>query len=163
VEERRPPGFEQSVELFRDYRLADGLPIHAELARGHEEELADTMRNWFASVRTEVPFDDVQRVVARRDALRAEVLEFMERWPILLLPVSLSPAWRLGSADFHQRFHDMAPCWAITLLGLPSLAVTCGRSEDGLPVAVQVVGRPFADHEVVAVGAALQEASRLDH
>lgn len=155
VEEHRPPGLEQAIDLFRAYRLADALPVHAELARGREDELADTMRNWFERVRPAVPFGELQSVAARRDTVRAQVLEFMERWPIMLLPVSLAPAWRIGSADFAQRFHDMAPCWAITLLGLPSLAITCGRTEDGLPAAVQIVGRPFSDHEVIAVGVAL--------
>jgi amidase len=158
VEERRPPGLEEAVETFRAYRLGDGLPVHAALARGHEAELAETMRSWFATVRTAMTVEEYQAVAARRDAIRARVLEFMERRPILLLPVSLTPPWRVGSADFAERFQTMAPCWSITLLGLPSLVVTCGRTEDALPAAVQVVARPFRDHEAVAVGAALEEA-----
>jgi Asp-tRNA(Asn)/Glu-tRNA(Gln) amidotransferase A subunit family amidase len=60
-----------------------------------------------------------------------------------------------------RDFANMAPCWAITLLGLPSLALPYGKTQDGLPVSVQIIGRPFADHEVVAV-AKLLEQERLE-
>lgn len=158
VQQERPPGLEEAAEIFGAYRLAEGLPVHAELARGREEELAETMRSWFAALdsRPVVTAGEIQAIAAKRDALRARVLSYMERWPILLLPVSLGPPWRLGSTDFSQRFHNLAPCWAVTLLGLPSLSIPCGRTEEGLPASVQVVGRPFADHEVVAVAAALE-------
>jgi amidase len=51
----------------------------------------------------------------------------------------------------------MAPCWAITLLGLPSLALPFGTTDDGLPVSIQIVGRPFADHQVAAVASVLEQ------
>jgi Asp-tRNA(Asn)/Glu-tRNA(Gln) amidotransferase A subunit family amidase len=158
VQQGRPPGLEEAAELFGAYRLAEGLPVHAELARGRADDLAETMRSWFAALdsRPVVTVGEIQAIALRRDALRARVLSFMERWPILLLPVSLGPPWRLGSTDFSQRFHNLAPCWAVTLLGLPSLSIPCGRTDEGLPASVQVVGRPFADHEVVAVAAALE-------
>jgi Asp-tRNA(Asn)/Glu-tRNA(Gln) amidotransferase A subunit family amidase len=158
VEQARPSGLDQAAAVFQAYRLADGLPVHAELARGREDELAETMSSWFAALGTRPPtmVTEYQAIAARRDAIRARVLEFMERRPILLLPVSLEPPWRLGSADFGQRFRNMTPCWAITLLGFPSLSIPCGRTEEGLPASIQVVGRPFADHEVVAVATALE-------
>ncbi|MEZ5098843.1 MAG: amidase [Thermoleophilia bacterium] len=160
VEQERPPGLETAVEIFRAYRYADGLPVHAALARGREDELASTMRNWFATVTPDPTVAEYQAHAAARDALRARVLAFMETFPILLLPVSLGPAPRLGADDFGARFHNMAPCWAITLLGLPALTVTCGVDDDGHPVAVQVVARPWRDHEALAVGALLEEVAR---
>ena len=157
VEKRRPPGLEDAAGTFREYRLADGLPIHAALARGNEDRLGEAMRNWFASVAVDTTVTEYQRIASRRDAIRTQVLEFMEDWPILLLPVSLLPPWPVGSADFDARFANMAPCWAITVLGLPSLALPYGETRDGLPVSVQVVGRPFADHEVGAVARLLEQ------
>jgi Asp-tRNA(Asn)/Glu-tRNA(Gln) amidotransferase A subunit family amidase len=157
VERRHPPGLEQAAATFREYRFAEGLPIHAVLARGHEDQLGETMRSWFASASADTTLYAFQRIAARRDAIRARVLEFMELWPILLLPVSLGPPWPVGSADFDARFSTMAPCWAITLLGLPSLALPFGTTDDGLPVSIQVVGRPFADHQVAAVASVLEQ------
>jgi len=54
------------------------------------------------------------------------------------------------------RFGILAPCRAVTLLGLPAVAVCCGISIDGLPLAVQVVARPFAEREALAVALQLE-------
>ena len=50
--------------------------------------------------------------------------------------------------------------WSLT--GWPALSLPWGRSPEGLPLAVQVVGRMFEDHVVVAAAAAL-EADRSAH
>lgn len=48
-----------------------------------------------------------------------------------------------------------------SLAGLPALSVPAGFSEEGLPLAVQLVGRRRDDAAVLAAGAALQAALRL--
>jgi aspartyl-tRNA(Asn)/glutamyl-tRNA(Gln) amidotransferase subunit A len=45
------------------------------------------------------------------------------------------------------------------LLGLPSLQVPCGFSEAGLPLGVQIMGRPFAEQTVLRVGRAYEHAA----
>jgi Asp-tRNA(Asn)/Glu-tRNA(Gln) amidotransferase A subunit family amidase len=51
----------------------------------------------------------------------------------------------------------LAPSRVISLFGLPGLSVPFGRSADGWPIGVQVVGRPFREDEVLAVARALME------
>ena len=46
-----------------------------------------------------------------------------------------------------------------SLTGLPSLNVPCGFDPDGLPVGMQIIGRPFAEAELFRVGAAYQQAT----
>jgi aspartyl-tRNA(Asn)/glutamyl-tRNA(Gln) amidotransferase subunit A len=46
-----------------------------------------------------------------------------------------------------------------SLTGLPSLAVPCGFDDDGLPVGMQVIGRPFDEARLFRVGAAFQRAT----
>lgn len=43
------------------------------------------------------------------------------------------------------------------LIGLPALSVPCGISRDGLPLGLQLVGRPFAEADVLAAGHAFQQ------
>jgi len=45
------------------------------------------------------------------------------------------------------------------LAGLPGLAVPCGFSTKGLPIAVQLVGRPFEESTLIALGRAYQEVT----
>ncbi len=46
-----------------------------------------------------------------------------------------------------------------SLTGLPSLAVPCGFDPDGLPIGMQLVGRPFDEATLFRVGAAFQSAT----
>jgi Asp-tRNA(Asn)/Glu-tRNA(Gln) amidotransferase A subunit family amidase len=86
----------------------------------------------------------------------------MRQWPILLMPVASVPAFPPGKAEFRVDGQVLGGaqmescCRAVTLLGAPAAVVRCGSSREGLPVGVQVVGRPFHDAETVAVAAALE-------
>ena len=44
----------------------------------------------------------------------------------------------------------------ITATGAPALSIPCGFSADGLPVGMQVIGRPGADRDLLAVGLRLE-------
>ena len=47
----------------------------------------------------------------------------------------------------------------INYLGLPSLAIPCGFTGKGLPVGMQLIGKPFAEAMLLRIGAAFQRAS----
>jgi Asp-tRNA(Asn)/Glu-tRNA(Gln) amidotransferase A subunit family amidase len=49
-------------------------------------------------------------------------------------------------------------CRAWTLLGVPAVAVPAGRGAHGLPIGVQLVGRPGSDHALIALAGHLQQA-----
>ena len=163
VVNQRPPGLERGEGIYAAFRAADGLPDHAALAAGREEQLSDTVRDWLAGGST-ATVAEYRRSAAARDELRAEVLEFMESRPILLLPVASIPAFAPGPRSFRVEGVDipwisiLACCRVVSLLGLPAAVVRFGTSDEGLPACVQVVGRPFCEHEVVAVAAALEAA-----
>jgi aspartyl-tRNA(Asn)/glutamyl-tRNA(Gln) amidotransferase subunit A len=48
---------------------------------------------------------------------------------------------------------------AINYLGLPALSLPVGFSADGLPIAVQLVGKPFDEATVLRMGHAFQTAT----
>ena len=49
----------------------------------------------------------------------------------------------------------------VNFLGAPSLVVPAGHSESGLPIGLQLIGRPFGDETLMALGRAFQAAT--DH
>ena len=153
--EQAPPGLEECESIYARHRAADGLDLHRDQVVGREELLTSTMRTWFDKV-IDASVGDVLAIATERDRVRASVLSFMETTPILVLPVANRDAFTVGAADFDERFRALTPSRAVSLLGLPSCAVPVSTSAAGMPLAVQVVGRPFHDHEVAAVAMALE-------
>jgi Asp-tRNA(Asn)/Glu-tRNA(Gln) amidotransferase A subunit family amidase len=163
----RPPGLDSAEALARAFRSADGMPDHWALARGREELLTGYVREWFAGMR-QASVEEYRRLAAARDDLRVQVLEFMQDWSILLLPVASVPAFRTPLQDSYvvegvdiPRQQLITCCRVISLLGLPAVIVPFGTSDEGLPLSVQIVGRPFAEPTILAVAAALQAAFGL--
>jgi aspartyl-tRNA(Asn)/glutamyl-tRNA(Gln) amidotransferase subunit A len=60
-------------------------------------------------------------------------------------------ARKLGDLTRHTRW--------VNYLGVPAITVPCGRDERGLPVGLQLVGRPFAEGTVLALAHAYQQVS----
>ncbi len=48
---------------------------------------------------------------------------------------------------------------AINVLGLPALSIPCGITDEHMPIGLQIVGKPFAEAEILRIGAALEDAT----
>lgn len=101
---------------------------------------------------------------AERDTMRTGFLRRMEQCPVLLLPACGIPAFR-----HHERrwpapeksiglFESMMPSVAFNLLGLPGIVIPYGMSEDGLPVGIQLVGRPWDEELLLEIAVRLEAA-----
>ena len=107
---------------------------------------------------------DVVLNLAARDKMRSALLREMEAFPVLLMPVC-------GVAAFEHRqrryatpekeiglFEAMMPSTVFNLLGLPGMVVPFGMDEHGMPVGVQLVGRPYDEELLLEVAIRLEEA-----
>jgi Asp-tRNA(Asn)/Glu-tRNA(Gln) amidotransferase A subunit family amidase len=70
----------------------------------------------------------------------------------------LVPAARGEAPEGLDSTGDPLFCRAWTLLGVPAIAVPAGRGAHGLPVGVQLVGRPGSDRALIALAGQLQQA-----
>ena len=107
---------------------------------------------------------DAQRV--RAPLLREFVAECFSQVDALVLPVmpTTTPTLektRFGGSGTQPRL--VAQMTGLTrwvnYLGLPALSLPCGFDRDGLPVGVQIVGRPYSEALLVAIGAAYQRVT----
>jgi len=55
----------------------------------------------------------------------------------------------------------LAPTFVLSLTGLPVASVPCGLDPDGLPVGLQIVGKPQGEEAVLALAARLQHRHPL--
>jgi amidase len=102
----------------------------------------------------------------RRDRLRAELLRWMIRTPLVVAPVGLTHAFtheearrvRVGGASV-STFRAFGLAQFCNVFDLPAACVPAGRTGAGLPVGVQIIGRPFADEEVLAAAAVVERVT----
>jgi Asp-tRNA(Asn)/Glu-tRNA(Gln) amidotransferase A subunit family amidase len=158
-----PTGLDRADPLFGELRATDDYADLAALAAGREDELTPRIRNLLAGAPAVPDRARRERLLLEVEELRATMLEFFRRSPILLLPVAVVPAFPVGSRELEvdgvrhvvDAMTILAPCRAISLLGLPALSVPAGLSRDGLPVGVQIVGRPGDDERLLGVARVL--------
>ena len=55
----------------------------------------------------------------------------------------------------------MKSCYYITITGHPAISVPCGFTPEGLPVGIQIVGKSFADLEVLQLAHAFEQATQF--
>jgi aspartyl-tRNA(Asn)/glutamyl-tRNA(Gln) amidotransferase subunit A len=83
-----------------------------------------------------------------------------ERHDVLLSPTSPTVAFGIGEkADdpLQMKLADICTI-PVNLAGIPALNVPCGMA-DGMPVGLQIMGRPFAEDTIMRVGDAYQQAT----
>ncbi len=96
-------------------------------------------------------------IAARREieARRASAAELFPNVDLLLTPTAPGPAFPLGQPG-GLVFLRNTSLW--NLYGLPTISVPCGQTKAGLPVGLQITGRPGADAAVLAAAAQFSRA-----
>lgn len=107
---------------------------------------------------------EVVEQFAVRDRMRAALLRRMRTTRVLLLPVSSVTAWTPGERQWMldgrsvEFLEAMSASSAFNLLGLPAVTIPFGKDENGLPVGIQLVGRPWEEEGLLALAERLEEA-----
>ena len=90
-----------------------------------------------------------------RRYLGAELQRLLVRFDALLSPaVPWEAPAEDPAVDGESGCGEMLCAAPTNLCGLPSLTVPCGFGDCGLPVGLQITGRPHADEFVLRIGAA---------
>jgi aspartyl-tRNA(Asn)/glutamyl-tRNA(Gln) amidotransferase subunit A len=91
----------------------------------------------------------------QRAKLVAEVAAVMKSADILVFPTARCPAREIGEDSMASGFQPFFNR-AFNVTGFPALSICDGFSARGLPLALQICGRPFEDAQVLQVGHALE-------
>ena len=94
-----------------------------------------------------------------RALLAADTAQTLRTVDVLATPTSPRPA-----ATFTQMFDPDAPfprsnMAPFNMTGLPTLALPCGFSQSGLPLSMQLAGRPFDEATVLRAGHTYEQAT----
>ncbi|MBF0688392.1 MAG: amidase [Cellulomonas sp.] len=104
---------------------------------------------------------DLAQASRFRQHFARNVARLLEDHDVLITPTAPTPAQVAAEMDVSQRLRQPAYTGQWNLTGLPAVAVPAGFSSTGLPLSLQVVGKPFAEATVLKVADALQRVT--DH
>jgi aspartyl-tRNA(Asn)/glutamyl-tRNA(Gln) amidotransferase subunit A len=93
-----------------------------------------------------------------RTLLRRDFDEAFKKVDLLVTPTTPAPAFRFGEKtdDPLQMYLSDIFTATINLVGVPALSLPCGVSGQGLPLGLQIIGRPFGEADLLRAGAALE-------
>jgi Asp-tRNA(Asn)/Glu-tRNA(Gln) amidotransferase A subunit family amidase len=137
------------------------------MLRGHENDLSPILRQFSSWAAADPPHSGESLLAAwlGRDEVREKILLQMRQYPVLICPTAAIPAFRHGEREWlvdgkTVKYLDAwSYCEWFNLLGFPAVVVPLGFSGEGLPIGVQVVGRPWEEELVLAVAAQLENAA----
>jgi amidase len=92
-------------------------------------------------------------MIEQLDQCRSAMLAFMENFDLIVCPVQsfaglpVHEAYNLGSSTYTNPYN---------MAGWPAAVVRAGTAPPGLPVGVQIVGRPWMEHVVLAAAAQIE-------
>ena len=165
-EERLAPHVDRGNELWlKLFSRASVVQLRKWYA-GHETE-GGSFVSWRLATADDTPVPTLDEYIANwmeRDRLREELLHWMEMTPLIIAPVGATPAYPHDTLKVTVRgttmgtFRAFGHAQAFNVFDLPVVTIPVGRSNDGLPIGVQVIGRPNAEEMVLQAAEIIEEA-----
>ena len=96
-----------------------------------------------------------------RTLIRQDFLDAFAKVDVMLTPVAPTPAFRLGEklADPLQMYLSDIFTIPVNLAGTCGMSLPCGLSRDGLPIGLQLIGRPFGEAALLKAAYAYEQAT----
>jgi amidase len=132
-------------------------------AVGIPKEALSPMNRWI--VEQSGSAGEYLQAVSQMQIVARRIVMFFEAYDVLVLPTYMFPTIRVGEwADLNPEetlqkiISWIAPCPPFNASGLPAIAIPTGFDTNGLPVGVQLVGRPAAEATIIALAAQIEAA-----
>jgi Asp-tRNA(Asn)/Glu-tRNA(Gln) amidotransferase A subunit family amidase len=171
VIEERPSGVTHGSRLWIELFSRAASDQLCDFYEGREHEAGSLVSMQIANAKTKTDLrariskaENVAAAVLERERLREELLQWMKTTPLILAPVGSTPAFAHGAGRVQVNdesisvFRSFSYAQTFSVFGLPSVVVPAGRSADGLPIGVQIIGRPFEERTVLAVATVIEKA-----
>ncbi|PLX85502.1 MAG: Asp-tRNA(Asn)/Glu-tRNA(Gln) amidotransferase GatCAB subunit A [Desulfuromonas sp.] len=96
-----------------------------------------------------------------RTLVRQDFLDAFAKVDVLLTPVAPTPAFNIGekTGDPLQMYLSDIFTIPVNLAGTCGMSLPCGLSAGGLPVGLQLVGKPFGEADILRAGHAFEQAT----
>jgi aspartyl-tRNA(Asn)/glutamyl-tRNA(Gln) amidotransferase subunit A len=93
-----------------------------------------------------------------RTLVMADFNRIFETCDVILAPVAPTTAYKIGEKTTNPLEMYMGDIYTVpvNIAGIPSLSLPCGTDPNGLPIGMQLIGAPFAEHTLLRAGRAFE-------
>ncbi len=137
---------------------------------GIPEIFLGKMNRWFAIRARFCSCGRYLRSVSKLHTIARQIVSFFDEVDVLLLPTYQHPAIRVGewaryrpAKTLEKIVNWIAPCPPFNASGQPAIAVPTGFTPAGLPMGIQLVGRPGAEETLITLAAQIEAARPWSH
>jgi amidase len=160
------PDFSGADEAFRTWRFWDHAMALGDLFEAHPDAFKPDLA-WDIESGMAVTSPDLMRAERLRGEVYRRIQRVLSEHDVLACPVSqVAPfsvelPWvtEIEGVAQHTYLDWMRVAYFITVTGLPAVSVPCGFTKDGLPIGLQLVGRPRGDLRLLEIAHAFEEAT----
>ncbi|MFN3739369.1 MAG: Asp-tRNA(Asn)/Glu-tRNA(Gln) amidotransferase subunit GatA [Thermodesulfovibrionales bacterium] len=96
-----------------------------------------------------------------RTLIKRDFEEAFRSVDVIITPTSPTPAFRIGekvSDPLRMYLSDIFTI-SVNLAGVPAISIPCGFSSEGLPIGLQIIGRPFDEETILQLAHAYEQAT----
>jgi amidase len=164
--EDEEPDLTDADEVFKVLRAWHFELNYGELLEEHRGRMKDTVV-WNIEHGAGLSGPDVGRAERGRTEIYHRMRSFMEGYDFLVAPVSQVPPFdvkqryvtEINGVEMETYIDWMKSCYYVTVTGLPAISVPCGFTPEGLPVGIQILGRPRDDLGVLQLAYAFEQVT----
>ena len=166
--EESTPDLHDAGEIFRVLRSARAVAGWEPFYREHRDLLKPEIVGEIEEG-LKLTAADIGRAERARGALFARLAQFFDRFDLLLSPATAVPPFNVDRRYLDQiegqrlaTYHDwFAIASAVSLTACPALSLPCGFTDDGLPVGLQMVGKPRGEAALLSAAALAESLFEL--
>jgi amidase len=163
----RDPDLTGADHVFRTWRAWNYVVTLGDLYAAHPDQFGDSTA-WNIRAGLEVTSADLVRAQRQRTALYHRMRRFLAEYEFLVTLVSQVPPFdvdapypmQVAGVPSESYLDWMRACYWISATGLPAASVPFAFTDDGLPVGLQIVGRPGDDFGVLQLAHAIESETQ---
>lgn len=162
------PDLSGGIEAFQTLRAVLVATLRGDLLETDRARVAPEII-WNIEKGQNITADEVLAAERTRARIFHEMTRFFESHDLLACPTVTVPPYKveqrfptqIGGQELTSYIDWMFLTFVITLTGCPAISIPCGTTSEGLPVGLQLIGKPRGDFDLLSAAHLLEDSLGL--
>jgi amidase len=114
--------------------------------------------------------DEIRKSLDAQGQVFTNASQFMQNHDLLICPATILPAFPVEERypgyseglEYSEYYRWLAICCAITTTTLPVITLPCGKTDSGLPIGLQLIGKPHGELQLFAFASYIEQIFTWD-